>query len=270
MGREAHETEEEHQPILTIEDQLSDKQTIEFWRRYFEDGQQQVSIDEFCEAIQSEFFASLIAHALQDNQLDEETFMLDFFQELRVKVSIDEQSVSLNALELFTRTTEESGTRGLRKAVQELVSECISRMKLQRTNEINDTIVSELAEVKQMLDLKQKSLQQQEKAIHKKQILLEGQKREFAKKMEQEYQALCLKQEQKLSKELAAMNKKLLQAERSIANKLKLAQGKSTLQSSIRTEQPAKGAKDADQVKQLKARITNVEKSYEFSKTKIK
>ena len=67
------------------------------------------------------------------------------------------------------------------------------------------------------------------------------------------------------------MNKKLLQAERGIASKLKLAQGKqSTLQSSIRSEQPAKGAKDDDQVKKLKARVTNVEKSYEFSKTKIK
>ena len=76
------------------------------------------------------------------------------------------------------------------------------------------------------------------------------------------------------------MGKKINQVERNVINKLKLIQEAqkhstgplNTLQSSHSKGTPLKNStiKDTDpQVKQLKARITNLEKSYEFSKQKI-
>ena len=44
-----------------------------------------------------------------------------------MKLSIDETYVSLNALELFTRTTEEHPCNGLKKAIFEIINECVSR-----------------------------------------------------------------------------------------------------------------------------------------------
>lgn len=72
------------------------------------------------------------------------------------------------------------------------------------------------------------------------------------------------------------MNKKILNAERNMQNKLKLVQTTKqtpSLTQSLRTTEFTKsqGVTQPDsQVKQLKARVANVEKSYEFSKQKIK
>lgn len=107
--------------------------------------------------------------------------MGDINSELRMKLSIDEEYVSINALELFTRED------GLSKAIRNLVQDCIARQKQQMTSEINDTIVSELAEVKEMLDLKAKQLAKQEKALRKKEKEFELMKLEWARKMDTEY-----------------------------------------------------------------------------------
>lgn len=50
--------------------------------------------------------------------------MEDLFAELRLKLSIDETVVSLNALELFTRPNDSQASKGLKRAIGELVSEC--------------------------------------------------------------------------------------------------------------------------------------------------
>jgi rRNA-processing protein FCF1 len=43
------------------------------------------------------------------------------------------------------------------------LNECVGRLKQQKSIMINDTIVSELQEVKEMLDQKSKQIQMQEK-----------------------------------------------------------------------------------------------------------
>ena len=48
--------------------------------------------------------------------------MHEIYSELRMKLSIDEETVSMNALELFTRNAETQ--RGLQKAMSDLVSDC--------------------------------------------------------------------------------------------------------------------------------------------------
>ena len=113
-----------------------------------------IAVEQFCDAVQSEFFSNIIANALADcpDNISEELLMSDLNSELRMKLSIDEEYVSINALELFTREF------GLSKTITNLVNECVARQKQQMTSQINDTIVSELAEVKEMLDLKAKQI----------------------------------------------------------------------------------------------------------------
>jgi len=95
--------------------------------------------------------------------------------------------------------------------------------------------------------------------------LFETQKREFAKRIQTELEANVKKQEQKLKDEMVKLNKKISQAERNMVNKVKLMQG-SSAKSTPAKETPLKMSQSGDQVKLLKARVTNVEKSYEFSK----
>ena len=122
---------------------------------------------------------------------------------LRTKLSIDEEFVSINALELFTRD------QGLTKALTNLVQECVAQQKEQLSSQINDTIVSELAEVKQMLDQKSKQLSQQEKTLQKKEKNFDLFKLEWVRKIDAEYQSLCKKQELKMQKEVQSLNKKI-------------------------------------------------------------
>jgi hypothetical protein len=54
--------------------------------------------------------------------------------------------VCLNSLELFTRS------RGMKNAIRIVFEDVMMRHKGQRSVKLNDTIVSELNEVKKMLD----------------------------------------------------------------------------------------------------------------------
>ena len=87
---------------------------------------------------------------LPSDAFNEDELMADFYTDLQNKVSIDQEFVSLNALELFTRKT------GLIKSIQTLLEECTTRHRAQRSIKLNDTIVQELSEVKKMLDEKSK------------------------------------------------------------------------------------------------------------------
>ena len=106
-------------------DHLTSKDGVEFWHRYFADHtNNNVHIDTFCEAIESEFsttvFTQVFDGLAQDN-VNEDDILADFYTDIQNKVSIDQEFVSLNALELFTRKN------GLRKAIQNLLEECATR-----------------------------------------------------------------------------------------------------------------------------------------------
>lgn len=110
-GKKVRANVNDQEVELTIEDQLSEPQTLSFWKRYFiedfseEDAKQPVKIEDFCDAIQQEFYSGLILPVLNesDEAIDADQLMDDLNQELRLKLSLDDQFVSLNALELFTR-----------------------------------------------------------------------------------------------------------------------------------------------------------------------
>ncbi len=60
----------------------------------------------------------VIASVLEENtEIDEDALMQDLSSELKMKVSIDELDISLNALELRTRSADQGGAGGLKRAV---------------------------------------------------------------------------------------------------------------------------------------------------------
>ena len=177
---------------MNIDDRLSDSETVKFWKRYFEldynfNDKVPVTIEEFCDAVFKEFGDTLIAETAEacfrDDQegLDEDQLFKDLVDELRLKICIDDENVSINALELFTRS---SSKQGLSENLKPILNSCCLKQKTQRSTQINDQIVSELSELKAMLDQKSKQLQSKEKQLKKKEQQFEVDKRKWAKKIE--------------------------------------------------------------------------------------
>lgn len=89
--------------MLSASDHLTDEATVDFWRRYFANYKyNNVNLDWFCDAIQSEFSALIFNPVLneisEDSGVNNEDLMNDFYISLMNKVSIDQNNVSLNAL----------------------------------------------------------------------------------------------------------------------------------------------------------------------------
>ncbi len=111
-------TEEALPQILSFKDHLSNPETLDFWVRYFSDYKDAPVIsDHFCDAIQQEFNALVLKPNLDpihdDHLVDD--ILNEFYEDLRNRVSIDQKTVSLNALEIFTRN------KGLLDAVRSLL-----------------------------------------------------------------------------------------------------------------------------------------------------
>ena len=215
--------------MLSVTDHLSQRDAIDFWHRYFNpsdsthsnnDYSNGVCIDAFLDAIQSEFATNVYKHVFDElpsaDAVNEEEVMQDFYADLQNKVSIDQEVVSLNALELFTRRN------GLERAVKTLLEECVSRHRAQRSIKLNDTIVQELSEVKKMLDLKSKQLASREAELKKREQALTREKLEAARDLEAMYNKKMQETERRFTKETQAFQKKLNQVERNMMNKVKM------------------------------------------------
>ena len=155
---------------LSVSDHLTDAEAIDFWRRYFGDiSHSRVSLDQFCEAIQAEYATIVFRNLFGDlpnGAINEDQLVSEFYDDLQGRVSIDQDVVSLNALELFSRK------KGLKSAIRSLMEDALSRHRAQRSLKLNDTIVSELADVKKMLDAKSEQIAQREKELKKRESLL--------------------------------------------------------------------------------------------------
>lgn len=97
------------------------------------------------------------------------------------KISIDEKKVSLNALELFTRE------RGLEKCIYECALECILKQKASRSIQLNDTIVQELMDVKKMLEVKSRQIEQKERDLKLREQYMDNQKSKMLQLIRDEF-----------------------------------------------------------------------------------
>lgn len=199
--------------VLSVSDHLTQRDAIDFWRRYFNASDNTtvngnygnggaVCIEAFCDAVQSEFSTNVFKHVFDEmpnaDTVNGDEVMQDFYNDLQNKVSIDQEVVSLNALELFTRRN------GLERAIKTLLEECVSRHRAQRSIKLNDTIVQELSEVKKMLDLKSKQLASREQDLKKREQALNREKLEAARDLEAMYNKKLAETEKRFLKETQA------------------------------------------------------------------
>ena len=128
-----------------------------------------------------------------------------------------------------------------------------------------------------MLDLKSKQLTSRESDLKKREQALNREKLEAAHDLEAMYIKKVQETEKRFTKETQAFQKKLNQVERNMINKVKLVTSNAKVhqQSQQQSLQASSALKQsaltpADQTKQLKARVQNLEKSYEVLKNKHK
>jgi len=92
-GRGDGRGEEISTQILSVTDHLTSKDAVDFWHRYFADvTNNNVHVDAFCDAVQSEFSTNVFKNCFDEVAVDnpnEDEVMADFYIDLLNKVSID-------------------------------------------------------------------------------------------------------------------------------------------------------------------------------------
>ena len=92
-GQRRNREREVSTQLLSVTDHLTTKDAVDFWHRYFADQtNNDVDLEAFCDAIQSEFSTNVFKHVFDDLPADtvvEEDVMSDFYVDLQNKVSID-------------------------------------------------------------------------------------------------------------------------------------------------------------------------------------
>jgi len=110
--------------MLSVREYLTHPQTLSFWKRYFfNENITTVTVDNFFQAILQEYFLALIEPKVKSNEIEIniEELKSDLFQALQSKISVNQQTVSLNALQLFTREF------GLDPSLQGMIIDCINK-----------------------------------------------------------------------------------------------------------------------------------------------
>lgn len=115
--------------MLSIQDHVVNQQTLNFWARYFSQQDLNVKVSTFIDALFQEYTYGLFKPQTTKLLAQNETFdtfsfdelLADLRHDLTLRLSIDSQKLSLNALNLFTRET------GLERALCELVTDCLHK-----------------------------------------------------------------------------------------------------------------------------------------------
>ncbi|CAD8205547.1 unnamed protein product [Paramecium pentaurelia] len=182
---------------------------------------------------------------------------LQFKENLKNKiVTIDPNIVSLNALQLCTR---DKGIKGLIEEIAEETYQDINRKEKQK---INNEIVDELENVKQLLEKKQVMQIKKEKELVEYEYSLQKFKSEMSNSIQQVYDILCKMMEEQYQQKLSNLNKKFNNLEHQLKSKVKLIELKgSSIQKNNSTY--------SQEIQRLKQRNTLLEKQVESQKVRI-
>ncbi|CAK59340.1 unnamed protein product (macronuclear) [Paramecium tetraurelia] len=182
---------------------------------------------------------------------------LQFKENLKNKiVTVDPNIVSLNALQLSTR---DKGIKGLIEEIAEETYQDINRKEKQK---INNEIVDELENVKQLLEKKQVMQIKKEKELVEYEYSLQKFKSEMSNSIQQVYDILSKMMEEQYQQKLSNLNKKFSNLEHQLKSKVKLIELKgSSIQKNNSTY--------SQEIQRLKQRNTQLEKQVESQKVRI-
>ncbi|CAD8119091.1 unnamed protein product [Paramecium sonneborni] len=182
---------------------------------------------------------------------------LQFKENLKNKiVTVDPNIVSLNALQLCTR---DKGIKGLIEEIAEETYQDINRKEKQK---INNEIVDELENVKQLLEKKQVQQIKKEKELVEYEYSLQKFKSEMSNSIQQVYEILSKMMEEQYQSKLSNLNKKFNNLEHQLKSKVKIIELKG---SSIQKNNSAYG----QEIQKLKQRNGLLEKQVESQKVRI-
>lgn len=219
----------------------------EFLKQYFPKSGK-ILTNEFLGFLEFEFPSYLASESVRD--------------EIVNLLSVDKGSkfISINALQLLTRDI------GLDEFVEQIYERVDDSLRESKAV-INEQILQEVTEIKDILDSRSIDLDKRESKLaarESKLLKLENMLlTDFKEKLEKQAAAV----RDKLSKEINTQMKRLQGLERNINDLVKLARSKQ--QSLTRSELSLKSSSASDTASKLKARISSLEKSNECLKTKL-
>ncbi len=267
------EQDENDRTTLAFYEIITDAETLDFMNYYFEDTPNDVEIREFATCICNEYI-----DMLNDYEITKETFI----EELEDKLAKDENSLSFNKLHLYTKDI------GFNAYIENFGKEIKQKLDHKEKEENNKEIFTQLLEVKAELEQKDRDLKQKERELKLRQAELDNREREIISlyqdaktNLENESQRLYKQAENEFKKSINNLNKKITTVERDMRNKTRLVIANkqnlsmSTKQNNMNTSlKSSKGSEDPLAASKrtndhLKARVANLEKTYEIARSKL-
>jgi hypothetical protein len=233
---------------LQAADVISNPEVLEFIEHHFR-GKSVIKTSQFIASLEFEFPELL--ESSQVKQDLEEVLSLD----------ADKHTISLNALEIFTRD------KGLQASVGELAEGSI-KQELNDKTELNQAILEELMQLKEMLETKSAAQEAKEQDLKDWEEQLDRREKSLVEEVAGQVEALYKQHALKIKQESTALMKRMGAMERAVSDQLKLIKAKQQLLAS--KEQAAFKSPLSEQLgSKNKARIQGLEKTQEFMKGRV-
>jgi len=234
--------------LLRPKDVISNPEVLEFIDHHFK-GKTSIKTSQFIASLEFEF--PDILESDQAKQDLEEVLSLD----------PDKKTISLNALEIFTRD------KGLQGSISELAGSSLKKELTDKT-ELNNAILEELLQLKEMLEVKSADLADREASLDDWESQIEDRESSLMEQIQGQMEELFKQNTQKIKQESTALMKKMGAMERAMSDQLKLIKTKQQLIAS-KEMAASKSVLSEPLSAKSKARIMNLEKSNEFLKGRV-
>lgn len=233
---------------LMWSDIITHPQVTEFMKRYFPRSYK-ILCSDFLSFLQYEY-----PHLVADDDVKDEIISM---------LTVDQNSeyISLNALQLSTRDY------GLESFLQQLNTRLEDSFKESKA-QINEQIIQEVTEIKEMLDSRSVELEKKEAKLLARENKILRIENTLATEFRDKLEKLASSTREKLMKDLNGQMKRLQGLERNVNDMIKLARSKQQVLTRSELSMKASGSENSS-VNKFKARITSLEKSNEVLKTKL-
>lgn len=227
-------------------DVITDPDTRSFLGQYFPKSSK-ISTTDFLAFLEFEF-----PHYLCNAVKEEITSLL----------ALEKKSgcISINALELLTRG------QGLEDFVKQIFIQVDEGVKEEKEL-INNEILQEVTEIKEMLDLKSLELDKREARILARENKILRLENNLMSEFQEKLEKMSMQAKEKVSKEISIQMKRMQGLERNLSDMIKLARSKQQVLTRSELSLKASGSENASG--KFKSRIAGLEKSNECLKTKL-
>ncbi|EAS00326.2 endo-1,4-beta-xylanase xylA, putative (macronuclear) [Tetrahymena thermophila SB210] len=238
--------------IEQIEEVISNQETKQFLIKHFAQN-----YNSFDNSIYFVHFLDLIASEFGDIvKFDEDIDKIQFEEILQTKLTTnDEEKISLNALQIFTKDG------GLRERITSIAQSIKNDSKQREKDNINRKIFQEINSLSKILEQKSKELAKKEKSLIEREQNLKQKEQDFKSILKGEYDVMIFSLDEAVKERSIEVNKKIIQLERNLKNKMKIIETKSKEIKQITSNSSANADK-------FKSKLAAQEKQAEFLKIK--